>query len=406
MLSQWWEPEPMILVPQLASWLADRGHEVKVLTGFPNYPSGEIYDGYHNKVVQRERSGSIEIVRVPLVPSHSESAAGRVANFASFATSAATIGVAALGAVDVAYVYHPPATIGIPAIALKKARGVPFLLHVQDLWPESVVDSGMLSSPRAQSVVGSVLSRSCRALYRSASEIVAISPGFRDALIERGAPDDRVSVVYNWANERLVAQSRDVRMARELGLEGKFVVMYAGNLGPFQGLDTAIRAAHALSDVEGFRLVIVGTGIAETSLRRLASELGVENVTFLGPRPQAEMPGIVSLADLHLVSLRDTPALASTIPGKVQALLAAGQPILMAARGDAADLVTKSGAGWVCEPESVAALSSAIRRIARGDRAALAGAGAAGRGFYDEHLSLDAAASTIEQLLTAMARRA
>ncbi len=403
-LSQWFEPEPASIPTQLATWLAERGHMVKVLTGFPNYPSGEVYEGYRVKALQRERSGTIEIVRVPLVPSHSTSAAGRAANFSSFAASAATIGVAALGPFDVAYVYHPPATIGIPAVALKKARGVPFLLHVQDLWPESVLDSGMLASPRVVSVASAVLGRSCRALYRAAGAIVAISPGFREALIERGAPADRVSVVYNWADERLAPQPRDPELARQLGIDGQFVLMYAGNLGPFQGLDTAIRAAHAVSDLEGFRLVIVGTGIAEAALRRLASDLGTNNVTFLGYRPKSEMPSIASLADVHLVSLRDSTALSRTVPGKVQALLAAGQPLVLAARGDAADLVNRSGAGWVCDPDSPAGLATAIRRLSRMPPEARYRAGAAGQRFYDENLSLEAGASTIEELLRAVAR--
>jgi colanic acid biosynthesis glycosyl transferase WcaI len=403
-LSQWFDPEPASIPTQLATWLAERGHMVKVLTGFPNYPTGKIYDRYKVKPLQRERSGTIDIVRVPLVPSHSTSAAGRVANFSSFAASAATIGVAALGPVDVAYVYHPPATIGIPAVALKKARGVPFLLHVQDLWPESVVDSGMLRSPRARSVASAVLGRSCQALYRAAGAIAAISPGFRDVLIERGVPADKVSVVYNWADERLAPEPRDPELARELGIDGKFVLMYSGNLGPFQGLDTAIRAAYSLSDLEGCRLVIAGTGIAEAALRRLASDLGANNVTFLGHRPPSEMPRISALADVHLVSLRDSPALARTIPGKVQALLAAGQPLLLVARGDAADLVTRSGAGWVCVPESPAALSTVIRRLSRMPPDARTRAGAAGRSFYKENLSLEAGASTIEQLLGALAR--
>ena len=398
-LSQWFYPEAAGIPTHLATWLADRGHTVTVLTGFPNYPTGEIYDGYKIKALQRDQLGPIDIVRVPLIPSHSTSAVGRIANFSSFAASAATIGVGALGPVDVAYAYHPPATIGLPALTLKHARGIPFLLHVQDLWPESVVDSGMIGSSRARSAAAAVLNRSCRALYRAAGAVVTISPGLRDALVERGAPTDRVSVVYNWTDEKLAPQPRDHDLARRLGIDGEFVLMYAGNLGPFQGLDTAIRAAHALSDLDGFRFVIVGTGIAERDLRGLTAALGATNVTFIGRQPRSDMPRIVPLADVHLVSLRDSPALAWTIPGKTQALLAAGQPVLLVGRGDAAELITKSGAGWVCEPDRPTALASTIRRLSQMPRDVREHAGAAGRTFYQQHLSMDTGAAAIEELL-------
>jgi len=402
--SQFFDPEPPWIPKQLATWLAEHGHTVTVVTGFPNYPTGKIYDGYKVKALQRERSGMIDIIRVPLLPSHSTSAAGRVANFSSFAASAATIGVAAVGRVDVAYAYGASATIGIPAVTLKMLSGVPFLLHVIDLWPESVVDSGMLPSGPVTSIASAVLDRVCRALYRAAGEIVVPSPGFQRALIERGAPADRISVVYNWADERVLPVPGDPMLARELQIDSPFVMMYSGNLGPFQGLDTAIRAAHELSDLEGFRLVIAGTGIAEAALHSLAADLETKNVTFLGYRPKSEMPRLEALADVHLVSLQSSLAMSRNIPSKVQSLFAAGRSVLFVGCGDAADLISRSGAGWVCDPEDPTALASTIRELARLSPGERARAGAAGRSFYDANLSLEIGAAAMQERLEALGR--
>ena len=144
LLSQWFDPEPGATkgLP-LAKWLEERGHTVKVLTGFPNYPGGKVYDGYAIRPWQRQTMDGINVLRVPLYPSHDRSAAGRIANFTSFAVSAATIGTAMIGPADVGYVYHPPPTIGLAAVAMKMLRRIPFAYHIADMWPDTVFESGM-----------------------------------------------------------------------------------------------------------------------------------------------------------------------------------------------------------------------------------------------------------------------
>ena len=255
-LTQWFDPEPgAVRGLPLARWLAARGHDVQVLTGVPNYPGGRVYPGYRMRLWQREVMDGVPVLRVPLYPSHDPSARGRVANYTSFALSAATLGAALVGRGDVAYVYHPPATVGLPAIVLKALRGIPFVYHIADMWPESVVDSGMLGNGALRRGVERLLSRWCHAVYRHSSTITVLSPGFKQLLVDRGVPADKIRVIYNWTDEAMFfPHGRDETLARELGLDGHFNIVYAGNLGPFQGLSTVVRAATRATTSSGVSL--------------------------------------------------------------------------------------------------------------------------------------------------------
>ena len=272
---------------------------MEVVTGFPNYPGGRFYPGHEPEALwRREVIDGMRVNRVLLYPSHDTSALRRVANYASFALSASTLGTALSRKADACYVYHPPATVGLPALLWKHARQIPFVYHVQDLWPESVVESGMVGNARTQRAVERTLSWWCSQLYRGASRIAVLSPGFKRILIERGVPEDKIEVVPNWAEEEIFRpEPPNDALAQELGMDGRFNLVFSGNMGHFQGLESAIRAAAKLRHLERFQLVFVGSGQAEPDLKRLAAELGLENVRFLGRHPFAEMGHITALAE-------------------------------------------------------------------------------------------------------------
>ena len=404
-LTQWFAPEPgAIRGLPLARWLTASGHDVRVLTGVPNYPGGRVYPGYRMRLWHREVMDGVPVLRVPLYPSHDVSSVGRVANYTSFALSAATLGAALIGRGDVAYVYHPPATIGLPAAVLKTLRRMPFVYHIADMWPESVVESGMLGGAAVRRLVGGLLSVWCRAVYRQARAITVLSPGFKRLLVERGVPGDKVHVIYNWTDEAMFRpEPRDEGLARELGLAGRFNIVYAGNLGPLQGLDTVIRAAARVRSVRAIQVVIVGVGQQEPALRALARSLGATNVRFVGRRPYQEMPRISALADVHLVHLRDLPFFRATIPSKTQVALACARPVLMAVNGDAADVVQKAEAGVTCPPEDASRLAEAMVTLADTPRDELEAMGQRGRRFYLDEMSLDIGGRHMDRLLREVA---
>ena len=405
-LTQFFDPEPSSIAGMpFAAWLQRRGHEVEVLTGFPNYPGGRFYPGCEPALWRKEMLDGVRVTRVLLYPSHDTSALRRVANYASFALSASTLGTALTRKADVTYVYHPPVTTGVPALLWKHARKIPFVYHVQDLWPDSVLESGMLGSQRVQRAVERMLTSWCAHVYRGASRIAVLSPGFKRILIERGVPGHKIEIVTNWADEKIFKpEPAEERLAKELGMAGRFNLVFSGNMGTFQGLDSAIRAAARLRHLERFQLVMIGTGQAEQQLRALAGEMRLNNVRFLGRRPFKEMGHITALASALLVSLEDRPFFAATIPSKTQVALACGRPVVMAVRGDAAALLTEADAGVVCEPGNDAALAAAIEQLYLLPRAELDAMGTRGREYYEREMSLDRAATRLESLLEAAAR--
>jgi glycosyltransferase involved in cell wall biosynthesis len=406
-ITQWFDPEPGALrgLP-LARWLTRRGHRVQVLTGFPNYPGGKVYDGYRIRVRQREVMDGVPVVRVPLYPSHDKTISGRLANYGSFALSATTIGLPHVRRVDVGFVYHPPPTVALPAVVLRALRRVPFVYHIADMWPESVVESGALGQGRLRAAVGTLLHGWCNFVYRQASAITVLSEGFKRLLVDRGVPADKIHVIYNWADDDVfVPGPRDEALARELGLAGRFNVVYAGNLGVFQALDTVLRAAVLVRHVPDIQFVFVGTGQEEAALKRLAKEIGADNVRFVGRRQFWEMPKINDLADALLVHLRDLPFFATTIPSKTQVSLASGRPVIMAVRGDAAEVIDAAGAGLTCAPENPRLLADAILALHRTPPDVREQMGARGRAYYLEHMSLAKGAMQMDALLRSVAAR-
>lgn len=391
LVSQWFDPEPTFKGLIFAKALQARGYDVQVLTGFPNYPVGRVYEGYRIRLFQRETVDGIKVIRVPLFPSHDASGIRRALNYVSFALSAS---VAALFVrrPSVAYVYHPPATVGVVAAVLKYFRGVPFVYDVQDLWPDTLAATGMVDG----SWLLRAVDRFMTAVYRSSSRIVVLSQGFRRVLIARGVPDAKIQVIPNWTYEPPYEDPSGERA------DDAFVVVYAGNIGAAQSLEIVIQAAIQLVD-EPVRFDIVGDGLQLDNLRRLASEAGVENIQFLPRRPASAMTEIFDGADALLVHLRDDPLFEITIPSKTQAYLRAGRPILMGVRGDAADLVEQSSAGLVFEPESASSLSDAVRRMAALPPSERAAMGARGRDFYERNLSLEVGAERFDGILSAAA---
>jgi glycosyltransferase involved in cell wall biosynthesis len=400
LINQWFDPEPAIKGLAFAKGLTRLGHTVEVLTGFPNYPGGRVYEGYRVRPLQREQIDGISVVRVPLYPSHDRSRVGRVANYASFAFSAATIGIAAVRRPDVVHVYHPPATTGLAAIATRAFCGCPFVYDIQDLWPDTVATSGMMTS----SWVNGALDRWCRYLYRSARRIVVVTPGFRDALCARGVPPEKIEIIYNWCSqENLCPPAPTGVSAASFGMADRFNVVFAGNMGTAQALDCVLEAARLTAGrLPKVQFVFVGGGIDVPRLRRRAVDMELENVRFLPPMPLNEIGRVLQFADALLVHLADKPLFRITIPSKIPAYMAAGRPILAAVRGDAADLVRRAGCGVVCEPDSPVDLAAAVGELTRLEGAGLHRLGLNGRAFYDRCLSLESGLQKFNRLLQAV----
>ena len=400
-ISQWFDPEggSAAIPGSMVRALEERGHRVEVVTGFPNYPTGKVQAGYRVRLHQVEQRGRTTVHRVALYPSHDRSALRRMLNFVSFMATSSTIGAWFARRAGVALVYSTPATVGLAGVVLRTVFSRPYVLYIQDLWPDTLVATGLVPR-RYERPATALLTHFCSLVYRRAGRIAVISPGMKRLLVERGVPEGKVDVIYNWVDEG-VFRPEPVRTDPT-----RFTLMYAGNLGDVQGLDVLVRAVADLDDLDDLEVVLVGEGVARESLSRLAADLGVaDRVAFAGPRPVTEMASLMATADVQLVSLKDLPLFHATMPSKVQAILACGRPLVISAPGDAAELVRASGAGLVAAPGDVSALADAIRRAhaMRGD--GLETMGRAGRDFYQRELSAQVGAARMEAALEAATGR-
>jgi glycosyltransferase involved in cell wall biosynthesis len=315
-------------------------------------------------------------------------------NYASFSISAATLGAVGIKNPDVVYAYHPPTTIALPATVFRLLRRVPVVADIQDLWPDTVIETGMMKNAFAISL----LNKCCRLAFRQMDRIVVQSPGFKRTLIDRGISASKIDHIYNWCDEASMdMRPRDERMMEAYGLAGRFNVLFAGTMGTQQGLASVLAAARlCVVGLPRVQFIFVGGGTERESLQQGAKQMGLSNVVFL-PRQRPENMGpLLAAADVLLVHLRDLPLFSITIPSKTSAYLAAGRPILMAVRGDAADLVRQSGSGLFCEPENPAALVSTIGQFASMQEHERNAMGQSGCRFYQQKLSLHAGVEKFE----------
>jgi glycosyltransferase involved in cell wall biosynthesis len=384
LLTQWFDPEPTFKGLVFARELARQGFDVEVLTGFPNYPGGKLYSGYSLKWLQREVIDGVLITRVPLYPSHDQSAIRRVLNYVSFAASAVLYGLLGAKKPDVVYAYHPPLTVGIAAVFIRFFRRVPVVYDIQDMWPDTLRVTGMLTKPLFLTLIGKV----CYWVYRHVDHIVVLSPGFKRLLAERGVADHKVDVIYNWCDEASLSSPSGV-LATAFPPSDKFRILFAGNMGKAQALDAVLDAAKLLSS--GFPqicFVLLGGGVELERLKKQTKEFELSNVNFLPAVPMSEVGSMLAEADALLVHLKKDPLFQITIPSKIQAYMAVGKPILMAVDGDAAELVREGKCGVVAESQNPESIAAAAIRLFESGASARKAMGVSGRNFYQQYLSL------------------
>lgn len=407
MITQWYDPEgaSAALPGVISRALAGRGNEVHVLTGFPNYPSGTLADGYRVRPYQREDIRGVIVHRAPLWANHDTNGARRAGNYLSYAAGASAVGLTRFPRTDANLVHMTPATAALPALALKKLRGTPYVLHVQDLWPDTVLNSDLLTG--GARAAGTLLHAMCDRLYADAAAIAVTSPGMADLIAARGVAREKIAFVPNWADEKAFRPvSRDEELARRLGTHAPFTVMYAGNFGEYQCLDTLLYAADILRNHENIRFVLVGEGVDEDRLKDIAADRDLKNVTFVPVQPFDDMARIMALGDLHYIALKGNPLFERTIPSKIQATLCAGRPVVAAISGDAANVLKASGAAQIIDNENADQLAASILRLSQLSKAELNAVGERATAYYDENFAEDAVSRVLLRLLAQAAQTA
>ena len=361
------------------------GHQVSVLTGQPNYPGGAVFSGYRAAASGVEDWQGVPIHRVPLLPRGQPSALRLVGNYLSFIASGATFGAWRLRgqSFDVILVYATsPLLQALAAVALARLKHCALVTWVQDLWPQSLQVTGYVRHPRALAAVAAVV----RWIYARNTLLLVPSQAFVAPV--RALAPGRVPVLWHPnPGDDADAAIDDAVASPALRLSPGFNIVFAGNLGLAQALDAVLDAAAQLQDLADVRFVLVGSGQRSDWLAEQVHARGLENIDLPGRFEPAQMAGIYAQAQALLVSLKSDPAMALTVPSKVQSYLAAGRPILAALDGEGARLVTEGGAGIASPGGDGTALAAAVRHLHALPEAERQRMGEAGRRLYAEHFS-------------------
>jgi len=394
-VTQYFWPENF-RITDLAIALKDKGHDVTVLTGMPNYPAGKLYAGYTWWKKRREDMQGIPIVRVPLFVRRESKSWQLAFNYLSFVLSGCLLAPWLLRKkpFDIVLCYEPsPVTVAIPAIVMKRFKKAPLLFWVQDLWPETLVATGAIQSPRILSAVGIMVKR----IYHACDAILVQSRSFVEPAVAVGAERSKIRYFPNWAEALYQpVQCLDSLPERSELPKDSFVVMFAGNLGVAQSLDTIVAAAEILKG-EMIHWVFLGDGRRRVWLQDEVQERGLEaKVSVLGRRPMETMPAYFALADAMLVTLKDDPVMATTIPGKVQSYLACGRPVIGALNGAGAAVIMESKAGYSVASDDVDALAQAVLRMSRLSDQEREIMGQSGLSYYRQHFDRDMLVAQLE----------
>lgn len=396
-LSQYFWPESFIINDVVRN-LAEQGHEVLVATGKPNYPDGKIFDGYRAAGTQWELyDGHIPVLRVPLWPRGKGGAKNLVLNYLSFVFSGLFYipWMLRKRKFDAILVFAPsPITQTIPAIALKWIKKARLALWIQDLWPESLSATGFVRNERLLRMVGWLV----RAIYRHCDMLLVQSRAFVGPVSKYSALE-KIHYYPNSMDIRGINFSVALPPNLESMFENHFCVVFAGNLGTAQALNTLLQAAVHLKDDPDIRLVLIGSGSRLDWLKSQQEALGLDNLVLPGRFPIETMPAIFERSSALLVSLNDEEAFAQTIPSKIQAYLAAGRPIIASINGEGAKVVSNAGAGLVSPAEQVEPLVANIRCMKEFDAPTRMEMGKAGRAYFDQHFEMRSQVTLLAKLL-------
>ena len=396
---------PAARVAELAHHWHKSGHEVTILTGFPNHPTGVLAPAYRRqfrRLVMREQVGGVNVVRTWLLPLPNRKPHERILNYSSFCLSSAITGLF-LPQPDVVIATSPQLLVGLSGWWLARWKGVPFVFEVRDLWPESLDAIGMGDR---HSLLHRTLSTLARFLYKSAAHIVVVTSGFKEYLTENWAIfPEKMSVVENGVETSSFSPRKDSgELKKELGAHGKFLVSYVGTIGLAHGLDTLVDAADNLqSAAPNVMFLLVGEGADKKRIQNLASSRGLRNIAFVDQQPRERIPDFISASDACVVLLNKNEIFKTVIPTKMLEFMSCAKPVILAVEGEAKRILELGQAGIAVEPENSAELTQTILQLAQ-NTALCELLGRNGRAYVARHFSRQQKALEYIYLLESLQR--
>ena len=372
------------------------GHAVTVITGVPNVPSGIIYEGYRNRLRQEENVDGIRTIRVWTYLAPNKGTGCRIVNYLSYMFSAILSGMF-VKKPDVIIATSPQFFCGWAGAIVSKLRGLPFILEVRDIWPESIVAVGAMSNRRLLRLLEWLELW----LYAAADHIVTVGEGYKRKLFEKTGRADGISIIPNGVDLKTFSpREPDAAMKQKLGLQGCFVCSYVGTIGMASGLDVVLEAARILkkSGQQNIKFLLVGDGAVKDDLQAKAASEGLDNVVFIGRQDKARIPDLLALSDACLVHLKKKAIFETVMPSKIYEAAAMSRPIILGVGGHAAKLTRDAGAGICIEPENAAQLIDAVEQLA-GDPSACREFGEKGRLMVKQAYDCDRLAREYESAI-------
>lgn len=385
-LSQYFSPEigaPQVRLAAMIRELKRFGHDVEVVTALPNHPTGRIFLDYRGRWYVREEWEGVPVHRVWLYPAVG-AGVRRMLNYISFMVTS-LMGLSRAQRPDFLFVESPPLFLGVPAVLVAWRWRVPLIFNVADLWPDSVKELGLMRD-------GFLLRLAARLedwCYQKATFVNAVTEGIWQILVEKkNVPPEKVLFLPNGVDTELfMPREPEHKLAQELGLDKKQVILYAGTLGYAQGLEVAVEAmARLRREAPGVCLVFIGDGSERSRLERLVQQLDLNNILFLPPNRPEYVARLLSFTVAGLVTLKDLPLFEGARPSKIFPIMACGKPVIYSGRGEGATIVKQAQAGLVVPPEDPVALAGAIRYLLDNPVEARR-LGANGRRYVEDNLS-------------------
>ena len=400
-LAQCYAPEDVsaaILITELAADLAKLGHRVSVVTCAPNYPHGRVFAGYRNRLYAVEMIDGVRVIRTWSYISPSKKIWSRLFYYGTYSASAFYGGLLA-GHPDVIVSYSPPLPLGLSAWLLSRIFRVPWLLQIEDLFPDAAVAAGVLVNRR---MINFFLGLE-NFLYRHARRISVISKSFQKTLLTKKVPTSKIEVIPVWADpDKVRPLPKDNAFRQKHELIGKFVVMYAGNLGLTSCLEDIIQAAVILRSQKDIRFVIIGEGVKKAALEAEAQAKQLPNILFLPYQPREIFPEMLAAADLSLVTLNAGAAL-SSMPSKIFNVMASARPILAITipESEIMQIIEAAECGWNVSPGSPEKLAEAVLQL-KARESELVRMGRNGRTYLEKNYSRNYCVGAYEKMLSAL----
>lgn len=397
-LTQYCPPEvgaPQNRIFEFAKQLKKFNHEVTILTAMPNYPKGEIFEGYRDKKVVLEEIDGIKIVRTSIYATKDKSFTKRLRNYLSFTFSSVLTGSKYIDKQDAIITESPPLFLGWSGYILAKKKKAKFIFNISDLWPESAVKLGVLHNKLLISL-STWLEEFC---YKKAHAVTGQTKGIVDNIVSRGFDKNKVHLITNGVDtEFFKRENRDEEFRKELGVDGKFAICYAGIHGIAQGLEVIIEAADILRDYKDIQFLFFGDGPEKQKLIDMVKEKGLSNVTFMPVQSKPKMPRIVASMDATIIPLKKLDLFKGALPSKMFESLASELPIVLAVEGEAEKLINDAQAGITVEPENSKEIAEAVLKLYK-DPELRTKLGQNGRKYVMEHYAREAIARKLEKIL-------